>query len=130
VKTKYRAYEVSFEESDEPGIERKIIGTSSISSPMRFKRLIDENPEKIYLEINGYSLDDTLYEGLLMDAPQKDYFDIEGDEEDWESVKRPRNPLEVDMLASFGPPKVHWDIRIEWSKQNKVWCVTKERKGK
>jgi hypothetical protein len=129
MKTKYKAYQVRFEESDEAGNTRKIIGTSSISSPILFKRLIDENPEKIYLEISGYSFDDSLYEGRLVDAPKDGYFDVEGDEEDWESVKPPRNPLEVEMLASFGPPKVHWIIRIEWSKQDQAWRVTKERKG-
>lgn len=121
----YKANEVTYQNPDKKK-KGKITSVSDITSRNRLKHLLSEKPDHIFLEPNWYVLDDSVFSGCLEKAPKESVFVIEGYEEDWDSVKKPRNPLEFQMLGEFGPPTIHWIAQIEWSEAEGRWAVTKE----
>lgn len=125
----YKANEVTYEDAPKKKLGKKrskITSVSEITSPKRLKYLLAEKTDHIFLEPNWYVMDDSTFDGCLEKAPTDQVFIIEGDEEDWDAVKTPRNPIEVQMLSEFGPPKIHWIVQIEWIETEGRWAVTKE----
>lgn len=120
----YKANEVTYEDAPKKK-HKKIIGVSDIQYRERFKRLLAESPDRVFLEPNWYVMDDSVFDGCLEKAPKDQVFIIEGYEEDWESAKRPTNALEVQMLADFGPPTIHWIAQVAWDNAVGQWTITK-----
>ncbi|UCD99370.1 MAG: hypothetical protein JSV42_01190 [Chloroflexota bacterium] len=115
----YGAYHVK--SADAIGTEPKQeMSMKRIEDHSILKSLVQESPEKIWIEVINPGSADEPFEGFLVNAPRDKSYFIELVDVDYEAIKK-LGAAAPNHIAEFGPPKRTWNTIVHWWEGTSQW---------